>query len=69
MEAPTIAAKGTAVEIGNSARWGDYSSMSIDPSDDCTFWYTQMYYNKKHGGTASVDWSTRMVAFKFDSCN
>jgi hypothetical protein len=68
MEAPTIAAKGTAVEIGDSARWGDYSSMSIDPSDDCTFWYTQMYYNKKHGGTASVDWSTRMVAFKFDSC-
>ena len=68
MEAPTIAVKGTAVEIGDSQRWGDYSSMSIDPSDDCTFWYTQMYYNKKHGGAASVDWSTRIVAFKFDSC-
>ncbi|HET9167241.1 MAG TPA: hypothetical protein VFP11_14675, partial [Candidatus Angelobacter sp.] len=25
---------------GNSPRWGDYSSMSIDPADDCTFWYT-----------------------------
>jgi hypothetical protein len=68
MEAPTIGAKGTAVEIGDSQRWGDYSSMSIDPSDDCTFWYTQMYYNKKHGGSSSVDWSTRIVAFKFDSC-
>ena len=68
MEAPTIAVKGTAVEIGDSQRWGDYSSMSIDPTDDCTFWYSQMYYNKKHGGASSVDWSTRMVAFKFDSC-
>jgi hypothetical protein len=68
MEAPTIAVKGTSVEIGDSQRWGDYSSMSIDPSDDCTFWYSQMYYNKKHGGASSVDWSTRIVAFKFDSC-
>jgi len=68
MEVPIVAVKGTAVEIGDSQRWGDYSSMSVDPSDDCTFWYSQMYYNKKHGGSSSVDWSTRMVAFKFDSC-
>jgi hypothetical protein len=68
MEAPMVAVKGTAVEIGGSQRWGDYSSMSMDPSDDCTFWYFEMYYNKKHGGTASVDWGTRMVVFKFDSC-
>ncbi len=68
METPTIARKGTAVQIGDSARWGDYSSMSIDPSDDCTFWYSQMYYNKKHGGASSGDWSTRILAFKFDSC-
>src|SRR4029077_3467667 len=25
-------------------RWGDYSSMSIDPTDDCTFWYVNQYY-------------------------
>jgi hypothetical protein len=68
MEAPTIAAKGTAVETGDSQRWGDYSSMSLDPADDCTFWYSQMYYNKKHGGTASFDWDTRIVAFKFNIC-
>src|SRR5437899_4249344 len=24
-------------------RWGDYSAMSVDPVDDCTFWYTNMY--------------------------
>ena len=68
MEAPIVAVKGTSVEIGDSQRWGDYSSMSIDPVDDCTFWYSQMYYNKKYGGASSVDWDTRMVVFKFDSC-
>src|SRR5439155_27089480 len=26
-------------------RWGDYSSMAIDPSDDSTFWYAQEYYD------------------------
>ena len=68
METPTTAAKGTAIETGDSQRWGDYSSMSIDPSDDCTFWYSQMYYNRKHGGSASGDWDTRIAAFKFDNC-
>ncbi|HEY5047199.1 MAG TPA: hypothetical protein VII49_04150 [Rhizomicrobium sp.] len=68
LEPPIIAAKGSAVETGDSQRWGDYSSMSIDPADDCTFWYSQMYYNKKHGGKASGDWDTKIVAFKFDSC-
>src|SRR5207248_11380047 len=29
--------------MGNRNRWGDYASMSIDPSDDCTFWYTNEY--------------------------
>jgi hypothetical protein len=68
MEAPTVAAKGTAVEIDDRQRWGDYSSMSIDPGDDCTFWYSQMYFNKKYGGSASGDWDTRIFAFRFDSC-
>jgi len=71
MERPTIAVKGTAVQeggINGTVRWGDYSSISVDPSDDCTFWYAQEYYNKKNGGPVSIDWSTHIVAFKFDSC-
>ena len=67
MEAPTIAEKGTAIETGNEQRWGDYSSMSIDPSDDCTFWYSQMYFNKKFG-KANPIWDTRITAFRFDDC-
>ncbi len=48
---------------------GDYSSMSIDPEDDCTFWFAQEYYNKKNGGSQSNAWTTRLVSFKFNSCN
>ncbi len=44
-------------------RWGDYSAMSIDPVDDCTFWYTDEYYAVNGG-----NWNTRIGRFKFPSC-
>ena len=44
-------------------RWGDYSAMSVDPKDDCTFWYTNEYYQ-----TTGSNWQTRVGAFKFPSC-
>ncbi len=47
-----------------SNRWGDYSSMNVDPVDDCTFWYTQEYYET----TSSTGWSTRVGKFKFPQC-
>ena len=31
---------GTGAQRATLTRWGDYTSMSIDPADDCTFWYT-----------------------------
>jgi hypothetical protein len=65
---PFIAVTGTAVQVKGHNRWGDYSSMSLDPDDDCTFWYTQEYYNHTVGGPASSDWSTHVVSFKFDRC-
>ncbi|MFZ2360765.1 MAG: proprotein convertase P-domain-containing protein, partial [Anaerolineae bacterium] len=46
------------------SRWGDYSAMQIDPTDDCTFWYTQEYA-KTSGG---YNWYTRIGSFKFPSC-
>ncbi len=69
MEAPTVVVTGNAVQFNGFNRWGDYSSMSVDPGDDCTFWYSQEYYNKKHGGSESYDWSTHMVSFRFPGCN
>ena len=68
MEAPSVVVSGSAVQFDGGNRWGDYSSMSIDPADDCTFWYSQEYYNKNNGGTQSTDWSTRVVSFKFNTC-
>jgi hypothetical protein len=45
-------------------RWGDYSSLSVDPSDDCTFWYTNQYYP----ASSVHNWSTRIAAFRFPGC-
>jgi hypothetical protein len=45
-------------------RWGDYSALSVDPVDDCTFWYTNEYYQS----TSSFNWRTRIGNFKFDAC-
>jgi hypothetical protein len=50
-----------------TSRWGDYSSMSIDPTDDCTFWYTQEYI-KNRSNFFSFNWSTRLAAFKLSTC-
>jgi hypothetical protein len=46
------------------SRWGDYSSLSVDPSDDCTFWYTTEYL----ASTGSFNWHTRIGTFKLDGC-
>ena len=48
-------------------RWGDYTAMSVDPADDCTFWYTNEYYSSTENGT-SGNWQTRIGSFKFPSC-
>src|SRR5262245_15751597 len=48
-------------------RWGDYSSMSVDPSDGCTFWYTTEYYTSQANGD-NLNWSTQIGSFKFQSC-
>jgi hypothetical protein len=40
-------------------RWGDYSSMMVDPSDDSTFWYTNMYTD---GNTNQGNWRTRIFS-------
>src|SRR6267378_3848094 len=55
---------GLGVQIGAGNRWGDYSAMTLDPIDQCTFYYTNEYL-KTNGG---FNWSTRVAAFKFSSC-
>jgi hypothetical protein len=56
---------GAGSQSGTNNRWGDYSSMSVDPVDDCTFWYTNEYYPT---GSTSFNWLTRIGNFKFPGC-
>jgi hypothetical protein len=39
-----VLAYGSGMQTTQFSRWGDYSSMNINPTDDCTFWYTNQYY-------------------------
>ena len=48
---------------GPCQRWGDYSAMSVDPIDQCTFWYTTEYFP-----ATGLNWNTRIAAFKFPGC-
>jgi len=65
MEAAATIVTGTGVQEASSNRWGDYSSMAIDPTDDCTFWYSQEYYKT----TGSFNFDTRLASFKFTACH
>jgi PKD domain/Kelch motif len=56
---------GSGYQSGPAGRWGDYSMMAVDPSDDCTFWYTQEYIQT----SGTVNWQTRVAAFKFPDCS
>ena len=55
---------GSGSQLSTSGRWGDYSMMAIDPTDDCTYWYTQEYYVL----TSSSAWHTRVGSFVFPGC-
>jgi hypothetical protein len=52
----------------NSFHWGDYTSMTIDPVDDCTFWYVTEYYTTNQT-SSSITWQTRIANFKISNCS
>jgi hypothetical protein len=56
-EEEIIAGGGT--QTGDASRWGDYSMMSVDPSNDTTFWFTTEYVLN----TGIVNWRTRIAGF------
>ncbi len=64
MEAEAVIIDGTGSQTSGLSRWGDYSSMSVDPLDDCTFWYTTEYLTTN----GTFNWHTRIASFKFPSC-
>jgi hypothetical protein len=64
LQTETAIVNGTGSQIGGLNRWGDYSVLTVDPADDCTFWYTQEYMRT----TGSFNWNTRIANFKFPNC-
>ena len=71
---------GSGVQTTTNSRWGDYTSLNIDPVDDCTFWYVNEYYEVSGlpvpvpppplpppGTTAP--WQTRIASFKLPGCS
>ncbi|MCB9377352.1 MAG: hypothetical protein H6511_01120 [Holophagales bacterium] len=47
----------------SASRWGDYSDLTVDPLDDCTFWLTTEY-----AVGSAFSWHTRIGAFRLDQC-
>jgi purple acid phosphatase-like protein len=58
-----VLVSGAGSQTGLS-RWGDYSALTVDPTDDCTFWYTNEYLKT----SGSFNWSTRIGSFKLPGC-
>ncbi|MEI6084606.1 MAG: putative Ig domain-containing protein [Verrucomicrobiota bacterium] len=55
---------GSFVQTGSLNRWGDYSALTIDPTDNCTFWYTTEY----QPANGIFNWATKIGSFRFAEC-
>ena len=65
LETETTVITGSGSQTYSLTRWGDYSSMTVDPVDDCTFWYTTEYLVTD----GAWNWNTRIANFQFPECN
>jgi hypothetical protein len=61
-------ANGTGVQTTTNSRWGDYTSLNVDPVDDCTFWYVNEYYTAAGQASSPAGWQTRIASFKLPGC-
>jgi hypothetical protein len=59
----TNVVSGAGYQNGHS-RWGDYASVSVDPTDDCTVWFTTEFL----GQSGDFIWSTHVQNFKMGTC-
>jgi hypothetical protein len=56
--------EGAGVQLAQGNRWGDYGALTVDPLDDCTFWYAGQHYPE----TSDYGWATRVVSFRLPGC-
>jgi hypothetical protein len=59
---------GTGVQRTTNSRWGDYTDLTVDPVDDCTFWYVNEYYTITGQLSSTAGWQTRIASFKLPGC-
>jgi len=69
LEAEVLLKQGSGSQktLNGANRWGDYTSMTVDPTDDCTFWFTEEYL-KTTGQNQGFNWSTAIGSFNFPGC-
>jgi hypothetical protein len=63
-QSEAVIVNGGGSQILSIGRWGDYSWMSIDAADDCTFWFVSEYMQ----ATSQMNWTMRVASFKFPGC-
>jgi len=56
---------GSGIQNGNLTRWGDYSTISVDPVDGCTMVFTTQF----QPANGNFNWSTYIHSFKLSTCN
>jgi hypothetical protein len=57
---------GAGPQTEPEGRWGDYSDLTVDPNDQCTFWYTNEYLESDLAVVGT--WATRIGSFTFPGC-
>jgi hypothetical protein len=59
---------GSGIQRTTNSRWGDYTDITVDPTDDCTFWYVNEYYTLAGQNSSTAGWQTRIGSFKLPGC-
>lgn len=58
----SVIAEGQASQT-DTLRWEDFTTLDIDPADDCTFWYVGDYFK-----TGAEHYSSRIAALRLPGC-
>jgi hypothetical protein len=52
---------GDLLDMPVTSRWGDYSTLSVDPNDPTQFWTIQMYPSDEDSDLGTGVWSTKII--------
>jgi hypothetical protein len=55
-------------KVINAGQWGSYAAISVDPVDDCTFWYVNEYWPTTNLSGVPATWSTNISNFQIPGC-